>query len=280
MKLLERVRPPAVAGLFYPGDPARLASAVEGFLGQAAERPPGRPRPKAVIAPHAGYGYSGPIAGSAFRAVAPDPRRTPSQAHRVVLLGPAHRVPVRGVATPGAHAFATPLGDVLVDVELVEAVEALPFVAPCPAAHEREHALEVELPFLQVLLGFFRALPLVVGDASPEEVARVLEVVRGGEETLIVVSSDLSHFLSYDEAREVDRSTAEQIVALEGPVDPSQACGAYAINGLLLAARRWGLEAELLDLRSSGDTAGRSAVDRARVVGYGAFAFSQAQGRA
>jgi len=278
MKVLERVRPPAVAGLFYPGNPARLATAVETYLELATERPPGRPRPKAVIAPHAGYDYSGPIAGSAFRAVAPDPRRAPPQGHRVVLLGPAHRVPVRGIATPGTHAFSTPLGDVLVDLEMVEAVEELPFVAPYPAAHAPEHALEVELPFLQVLLGFFRMLPLVVGDASPEEVAQVLELVRGGDETLIVVSSDLSHFLPYDEARAVDRSTAEQIVALDGALDPSQACGAHPINGLLLAARRWGLEAELLDLRSSGDTVGRSAADRARVVGYGAFAFSEAVG--
>lgn len=276
MKVAERVRLPAVAGLFYPGDPARLVAAVEGYLDQATERPSDRPRPKAVIAPHAGYEYSGPIAGSAFRALAPRPRRGPSRNARVILLGPAHRVPVRGIATPDTDTFATPLGDVPVDRELVETIEGLPFVAPNRLAHEPEHSVEVELPFLQVLLGSFKVLPLVVGDASPEEVAQVLELARGGEETVIVVSSDLSHFLPYEQAREMDRLTAERIVALDGPLDPSEACGAFPINGLLLAARRWGLQAELLDLRSSGDTAGRSFADQARVVGYGAFAFTEA----
>lgn len=264
----ERVRAPAVAGLFYPGDPRALRRAVRRALDGAREWPAERPVPKAVIAPHAGYDFSGPVAGSAFRPL----ERAATTVRRIVLLGPSHRVPLRGIATPGADAYATPLGEVAVDRELVAAVEELPFVAPEPAAHGPEHSLEVEVPFLQELFGDFTLLPLVVGDARPEEVAAALEAVWGGEETLIVVSSDLSHFLSYEEAREVDEATAERIVALRGPLDPGRACGALPINGLLLAAARHGLEAELLDLRSSGDTAG----DRSRVVGYGAFAFSGA----
>lgn len=258
------VRRPAVAGMFYPGSPRELRSTVEELLREA---PPDRgPGPKAVIAPHAGYIYSGPTAAISFQALAGRPLE------RIVILGPAHRVPVRGLALPGADAFATPLGEVPVDAEAVGAVSDLPQVTTFPEAHAPEHSLEVELPFLQVLFPEARVLPIVVGDADGEEVAEVLDRVWGGAETAVVISSDLSHYLPYDTARRVDRETADEILALEGPLHSRQACGAYPINGLLVAARRRGMVPRLLDLRNSGDTAG----DRGRVVGYGAFAFSEA----
>jgi AmmeMemoRadiSam system protein B len=257
------VRRPAVAGMFYPESPSELRSTVEDLLRDVpADR---GPAPKAVIAPHAGYVYSGPIAAVAFQALAG--RRL----ERVIVLGPAHRVPVHGLALPGADAFATPLGEVPVDAEGVRAVSDLPQVSTFPQAHAPEHSLEVELPFLQVLFPGVPVLPIVVGDADGEEVAEVLDRVWGGPETAIVISSDLSHYLPYDVARRVDRETADEILALEGPLHSRQACGAYPINGLLVAARRRGMEPRLLDLRNSGDTAG----DRGRVVGYGAFAFSE-----
>jgi MEMO1 family protein len=261
------VRRPAVAGLFYPGSAGELRSTVEELLREASP-PAAGPVPKAVIAPHAGYVYSGPVAAVAFQALAAGGEAL----RRVVVLGPAHRVPVRGLALPGAEAFATPLGQVPVDAEAADAVSRLPQVTTSPQAHAPEHSLEVELPFLQVLFPGIQVLPLVVGDADEDEVAEVLDRVWGGPETAVVISSDLSHYLPYDVARRVDRDTADEILALDGPLHPRQACGAYPINGLLVAARRRGLAPRLLDLRSSGDTAG----DRDRVVGYGAFAFSEA----
>jgi hypothetical protein len=258
-----RIRPPAVAGSFYPAAPATLRATVERLLAEAAERE--GPPPKAVIAPHAGYVYSGPTAGVAFRALAGAGRLL----RKIALLGPSHRVPVRGLALPGAEGLETPLGVVPVDREGAGAALRLPQVVVQAEAHAREHSLEVELPFLQVLFPEAEVLPLAVGGATPEEVAEVLEQVWGGEETAIVVSSDLSHYLPYAEARRTDEATARQVLALAGPLHPLQACGAGPINGLLVAARRRGLEPELLDLRSSGDTAG----DRDQVVGYGAFSF-------
>jgi len=259
------VRRPAVAGLFYPASPATLRSTVEELLRRAPrfDAPP----PKAVIAPHAGYVYSGPIAATAFQALAGK-----ETLRRVIVLGPAHRVPVRGVALPGVEAFATPLGEVAVDTAAAAAVSRLPQVTTLPEAHAPEHSLEVELPFLQVLFSEVQMLPLVVGDASGEEVAEVLDLVWGGTETAIVVSSDLSHYLPYEAAQRADRETAGEIVSLAGPLHSRQACGAYPINGLLVAARQRRMTAQLLDLRNSGDTAG----DKDRVVGYGAFAFSEA----
>ena len=257
------VREPAVAGRFYPSSPRELLAAVEGFLEAAPRRTDASP--KAVIAPHAGYVYSGPIAGSALASWVPEA----DQIERVVLLGPAHHLPVRGLALPGVDVFETPLGPVPVDAELATQVGDLPQVGVSRAAHAPEHCLEVELPFLQVLLGRFSILPLLVGDATPGEVAEVLERVWGGPETRIVISSDLSHYLEYSQARAVDERTAEEVLALRSPISPGQACGAGAINGLLVAALDRGLTASLLDLRSSGDTAG----DRSQVVGYGAFAF-------
>jgi len=257
------VRRPAVAGMFYPGSPSELRSMIEDLLREAP--PPSGPQPKAVIAPHAGYIYSGPTAAVAFQALAGQP------IERAIVLGPAHRVPVRGLALPGADAFATPFGEVPVDIEGAAAVSDLPQVTTFPEAHAPEHSLEVELPFLQVLFPGIRVLPIVVGDADGEEVAEVLDRVWGGAETAVVISSDLSHYLPYDVARRVDRETADEILALEGPLHSRQACGACPINGLLVAARQRGMMPRLLDLRNSGDTAG----DRGRVVGYGAFAFSE-----
>ena len=267
MSPARRVRAAAVAGLFYPAGAAELRRAVEALLAAAlaaGRQPPGA-APKALVAPHAGYVYSGPIAASAFTALRP----AAAVLRRIVLLGPSHRVPFRGLALPGAEAFVTPLGEVEVDLEAVAAVQALPQVAVLPAAHAAEHALEVELPFLQVLFPAALVLPLVVGEAAAEAVAEVLERVWGGDETAVVVSSDLSHYLSAVEAERVDAETAEQILRLAGPLAPAQACGARPLSGLLAAARRRGLAPVLLDLRHSGDTAG----DRTRVVGYGAFGF-------
>jgi AmmeMemoRadiSam system protein B len=264
---MQEIRRTAVAGLFYPSSPQELLSVV----GELLEKTPGRadPKtsPKAVIAPHAGYVYSGPIAGSALAPL----RQAAERISKIVLLGPAHRVPVRGLALPGADGFETPLGIVPVDAELVDEVIGLSQVGISRAAHAPEHSLEVELPFLQVLLGRFSILPLLVGDATPGEVADVLERVWGGPETRIVISSDLSHYLEYSQAQRVDEKTAEEVLALRSPISPNQACGAGAINGLLVTALSQDLSASLLDLRNSGDTAG----DRSQVVGYGAFSFAE-----
>ena len=262
------LRSPAVAGSFYPADAATLENTVQDLL-RAADTPGTADWPKALIAPHAGYVYSGPVAASAYARLAP----ARGKVSRVVLLGPAHRVYVRGLALPDADAFATPLGDIALDRQALARLTALPQVSTLPAAHALEHALEVQLPFLQAVLGEFALVPLVVGAGRPEEVAEALELLWGGEETLVVVSSDLSHYLGYDEARRIDRATAQAILELSADLRPEQACGSAPLNGLLLVAKRRGLIPQLLDLRNSADTAG----DPDRVVGYGAFAlFEQA----
>lgn len=261
---MPRIRPPAVAGLFYPGDAVELRATIDGFLAQA--RPADAPARvvKAIVAPHAGYVYSGPIAASAYAAL----RAGATLVRRVVLLGPTHRVYVRGLALPDVDAFETPLGIVRLDLDAIAALADLPQVVTSAAAHAREHSLEVHVPFLQRLFGDrFLLVPLAVGEASPDEVAEVIERLWGGDETRIVISSDLSHYLPYGEARRADLETARHIEALE-PVAPDEACGARPLNGLLALARRRGLTVELLDLRSSGDTAGKCD----EVVGYGAFA--------
>jgi MEMO1 family protein len=264
---IRAVRPPAVAGTFYPGTPAVLSAAVQAFLADAGSMQPARdPLPKALIVPHAGYVYSGPVAAPAYRRLAVGRARVRS----VVLLGPVHRVPIRGLALPSATAFATPLGTVEVDAEAAARALELPQVQVSDAAHALEHSLEVQLPFLQTVLDDFRIVPLAVGDATAEEVAEVIEHLWGGPETLIVVSSDLSHYHPYAAARQIDRGTAGAILALDASIDHEQACGATPINGFALCARRHRLKAELLDLRNSGDTAG----DKSRVVGYAAFAFA------
>lgn len=264
------VRPAAVAGMFYPGMPADLAANVRECLVEAATRPRvGGARPKALIVPHAGYVYSGPIAAAAYARLA----GSHATIRRVIILGPTHRVAVRGLALPTVRAFATPLGEVEVDRKSAALALSLPQVVENDAAHALEHSLEVQLPFLQAVLDDFRIVPFAVGAATPDEVADVIERLWGGPETLILVSSDLSHYHRYAEAREIDRSSAEGILALSSALDHEQACGATPINALALCARRHGLVPELLDLRNSGDTAG----DRARVVGYASFAFVEGQ---
>jgi len=257
-------RPPAVAGLFYPADPSELEETVRGMLDAALPAAPGRLPPKALILPHAGHVYSGPVAASGYKLIPPTTRR-------VVLIGPSHRYPFRGIAAHSAHWFATPLGRIPLDREAILRIVGLPGVALLDAAHENEHSLEVHLPFLQVVLSEFSLVPLVVGEAGPDAVAGVLEALWDGPETAIVISSDLSHFHDYETARRIDRATAEAVEALAPRrIGPEQACGCYPVAGLLRLARRKGLEAETLDLRNSGDTSG----DRSRVVGYGAFALS------
>jgi hypothetical protein len=264
------VRPAAVAGAFYPGEAPALIAEVGRCL-REARRPsvPVAP-PKALIAPHAGFIYSGPVAGSAYAPIEP----LAGVISRVVLLGPAHRVFVRGAAVPSVEAFETPLGRVPLDTGALKHLRELPFVEMSDRAHAAEHSLEVQLPFLQAVLREFRLVPVVVGDATPHEVAAILELLWGGEETLVVVSSDLSHFLPYAAARERDRGTAEAIVRRETSIESDEACGAAPVNGLLEVARRKGLRVALADLRNSGDTAG----GRSQVVGYGAFLLAEGHG--
>ncbi len=261
----ELVRFPAVAGTFYPASRTELDALVTSML--ATARPDARGRsPKALVVPHAGYVYSGPIAASAFAKVGAHGDRI----QRVVLVGPAHRVRVDGLVSPGVSHLRTPLGDVLVDLE---ALRAVPEIAPNAAVHAREHSLEVELPFLQKVAPSAKVVPIAVGAADPMAVARVLESLWGGSETLVVISSDLSHYLPYEEARAVDRRTADRVLALDvRPLAGEEACGSTGINGMLVAARGRRLDVELADLRNSGDTAG----SRHEVVGYGAFAFYEA----
>jgi AmmeMemoRadiSam system protein B len=259
---MNRVRKPAVAGLFYPADPRELRATVRQAL--AAAKAAG-PAPKAIIAPHAGYVYSGPIAGTVYARVAP----SHSTIHRVVLLGPSHHVAFQGLAASGADAFETPLGLVPLDREAIESVLALPEVRVFDRAHAEEHSLEVQLPFLQEVLDRFKLAPFAVGNAAPEEVGAVIERLWGGPETIIVVSSDLSHYHDYDSARRIDEATSRAIEDLRfDDIQYDQACGRDPITGLLYVARNRGLRASTLDLRNSGDTAG----PRDRVVGYGAYA--------
>ena len=260
---MNQIRPAAVAGAFYPGNGQVLSRDLDALLASAPQAH--GPLPKALIVPHAGYLYSGPIAASAYRRLAAGR----GQITRVVLLGPAHRVAVRGLALPQTDAFATPLGLVRIDQATCDAIRTLPQVVSSDKAHAQEHALEVQLPFLQKVLGEFALVPLVVGDASAEEVAQVLDQLWGEPETLIVISSDLSHYLPYALAQRVDQETTDMILRLQTGINHEQACGGTPVNGLLIAAKQHGLKPELLDLRNSGDTAGGPE----QVVGYAAFAF-------
>jgi AmmeMemoRadiSam system protein B len=224
--------------------------------------------PKALIAPHAGYVYSGRVAAAAFATLRD---RTVSIA-RVVLIGPAHYVYVRGIAVPTVDAFMTPVGSVPVDMEALSTIDDLPFVTRTDAPHASEHSLEVELPFLQTVLSSFKVVPLVVGDSRPQDVAIVLRQLWGGAETLIVVSSDLSHYHTYETARRLDLATAAAIEHGNwASLGPNQACGCLAVAGLLIETERRGLKARRLELCNSGDTA--SSHDQ--VVGYGAWLFGQ-----
>ncbi|HBZ69678.1 MAG TPA: AmmeMemoRadiSam system protein B [Deltaproteobacteria bacterium] len=259
-------RPPAVAGLFYPDRPEELRSMIASCFEESVVQTTPLV-PKALIVPHAGYIYSGPIAASAYARLAPLRDRV----KRIVLFGPAHRVAFHGIAASSADAFETPLGRVEIDRTLVSQALALPGVRVLDRAHADEHSLEVQLPFLQTVLGDFRLVPLLVGEATPDEVADVVEALWDGEETLLLVSSDLSHYLSYEAARRIDQETTASIERLAPEeIGYDQACGRLPVQGLLLAARRHGLRATTLDLRNSGDTAG----PRDSVVGYGAYALA------
>ncbi len=272
---MSNLRRPAVAGLFYPGDAGKLGGLVADLLTKAtrASTAPEQgtapeqkaQQPKALIAPHAGYIYSGHVAARAYVQLT-----RPETVRRVLLVGPAHRLAFRGISIPAADSFATPLGAVPVDRDAIDTIADLPQVGTLDAAFDGEHCLEVQLPFLQALLAGFHIVPLLVGDATGDEVAAVLERLWGGPETLIVISSDLSHYLDYESARDIDARTSEAICGLRPEaISTHQACGRHPIAGLLTAARRHDLHAEQLDLRNSGDTAG----PRDRVVGYGAYAF-------
>lgn len=257
-----RARLPAVAGLFYPDDPYELRAVVRGYLDAAAA--PADELPKVIVVPHAGYVYSGPVAASAYRSLLGHA----ASIERVVLAGPSHRIPVPGIAIPDVAAFDTPLGRVPIDTATVTKLLALPHVYSSNLPHRMEHSLEVQLPFLQITLDDFYLVPLAVGDAAPEAVAAVLDACWGGPETLVVISTDLSHYRDYEGARRADAATAKSLLAFADDLKDEQACGCRLLNGLMRVAHQKKLRIAQLDLRNSGDTSG----DRSRVVGYGAFA--------
>ncbi len=263
------IRAPAVAGLFYPDDPRELARDISAFIAEAPATPANR-APKAIIAPHAGYIYSGAIAGRAYATL----RQIADNVERVVLLGPAHRLAFSGLAAPEADAFKTPLGVVAIDQGAVAAIADMPQFVRRDDAHREEHSLEVHLPFLQTLLGDFALVPLVVGQASASEVGDVLERLWGGDETLIVISTDLSHYEDYATATRIDEATATAIESLRADgIDRTGACGRIPVSGLLSVAKARSMTVERLDLRNSGDTAGT----KDRVVGYGAWSFYETE---
>ncbi len=264
--MLRGTRPAVAAGRFYPREAEALRHLISELLAGASG--PTGPSSKAIIAPHAGYIYSGSIAASAYAQLAQD-RET---IRRIVLLGPSHFVGFEGLATSSVEAFATPLGLVPVDRDAVRRLAGLSQVRVLDAAHQYEHALEVQLPFLQVILSQFSIVPLVAGEATAQTIAEVLESLWGGPESRFVISSDLSHYLDAESARRLDEATGRAIAALEPEnLGENQACGRIPIQGFLHAARLRHLRGKTLDLRNSGDTAGPSH----QVVGYGAFAFTE-----
>ncbi len=265
---MQNVRMPAVAGAFYPDQQQVLSAEVLSLLQSAALLTDRSVQaPKALIVPHAGYVYSGATAALAYAQLA----AVKSTVKRVVLLGPVHRVAVRGLALPGAERFRTPLGEVPLDLEAIAEISAMPQVVTSPAAHAQEHSLEVQLPFLQLVLDDFKLVPLAVGNVHPQEVAQVLEKLWGGPETLIVVSSDLSHFHPYTNAQAFDQATVQTILAAAPTLNHEQACGATPINGLLISTTQHHLQPMLLGLCNSGD----SCADRTRVVGYASISFQE-----
>jgi len=264
---MHSVRPAAVAGMFYPGDARALAAEVEDLLGGVEQPLPRLGYPKALVVPHAGYIYSGSVAARAYDELA----AARGSVRRVVLLGPVHRVAVKGLAVPSAAAFATPLGVVRVDTEALREVRDMPQVVTSDPAHALEHSLEVQLPFLQKMLGDFALAPFAVGMASVQEVAEVIERLWGGPETLIVVSTDLSHYHSYEQARQIDRATITRIASFATDIHHEEACGATPLNGLLFTSKKKSLSLKLLSACNSGDTAG----GKGQVVGYSAFALYQ-----
>ena len=266
--MMTAIRHPVVAGTFYPAERDALERQLALFLSEAGNEAPSPSLPKAIIAPHAGYLYSGAVAARAYARLAAARGRI----SRVVLIGPSHHVAFRGLAVDTAEAWAMPGGMVALDTEAIGRLRGLPMVGELDAAYQREHALEVHVPFLQHVLGEFRLVPIVAGDAPAEAVAAVFDALWGGPDTLFVVSTDLSHYLDYASCRRVDQSTAEAIERFDPTITPAQACGVVPTRGLLLAARQRGMAIERLDLRNSGDTAG----PRDRVVGYGAWALYEA----
>lgn len=257
------IRQPAVVGRFYPADEHTLRRSVERFLLDVPVRSVSRP-PKALIVPHAGYPYSGPVAASGYAQL----RHVRETIRRVVLLGPSHHVAFRGLALSGMDAFSTPLGNLMVDPNAADLVQSLPQVSVADEPHRAEHSLEVQLPFLQCVLDHFVIVPFCVGTATGAEVAEVLLELWGGDETLIVVSSDLSHYHDYETAKTLDRETSTMIESCRWQdLSSNRACGCTGIRGLLQAIRKRGLSISAVDLRNSGDTAGT----REQVVGYGAY---------
>ncbi len=258
-------RPPAVAGMFYPGSSSELEQSVELYLQQAQNETIDK-RPKALIVPHAGYIYSAPVAANAFKQLLP----FADEISQVILLGPSHRVPFTGIASSSAKAFDTPLGAIPLNRKTIEKVNQLPFVVEYDTAHEQEHSLEVQLPFLQKVLSNFTLVPLVIGQASDEQVDQLIEYLWDEPGVLFLISSDLSHYLDYETAREYDLATMKAIEQLEPrKIHPEQACGRTGIAGLLLAAKNHHLKVKTLDIRNSGDTAG----SKDQVVGYGSWVF-------
>ena len=259
---MSHIRQPAVAGLFYPSDKQILKDDIQHYLaGVSVEY---KILPKALIVPHAGYVYSGPIAASAFKQIVPHKNKI----NRIVLLGPSHRVAFKGLAVPESDIFNTPLGNIPIDQNSIQKLSGLSQIIVSDKAHEEEHSLEVQLPFLQEILGEFSLVPIVVGDAERHEVADVINRLWGNEDTLIVISTDLSHYHSYNKAKQLDRDTSDAVVNLKSNlIDYDHACGRNGLNGMLTIAEEKNLSIDVLDLRNSGDTAG----DKSRVVGYGAY---------
>ena len=259
---MNRIRQPAVAGMFYPADKQSLKDDIQQYLDQAETEL--KIKPKAIVVPHAGYIYSGPIAATAFNQIIP----FKDEINRVVLLGPSHRVAFTGLAVPESDVFNTPLGNIQIDQKGIQLLSDLPQVIASDQAHREEHSLEVELPFLQETLDEFTLIPLVVGDAERHEVAEVINRLWGDEHTLIVISTDLSHYHNYNEAKQLDRATSDAIVNLKPDlIGYEDACGRNGLKGMMTVAEEKNLSIDILDLRNSGDTAG----DKSRVVGYGAY---------
>ncbi|MCK5385741.1 MAG: AmmeMemoRadiSam system protein B [Gammaproteobacteria bacterium] len=261
---MNQIRQPAVAGMFYPADKQSLKADIHQYLEQVTNEQ--KIIPKAIVVPHAGYIYSGPIAASVYKQIIP----LKDIINRVILLGPSHRVAFTGLAVPESDVFNTPLGNIPIDQKSIQLLSGLPQVIVSDQAHRQEHSLEVQLPFLQEILGEFSLIPLVVGDADRFEVAEVINRLWGDEHTLIVISTDLSHFHEYNEAKQLDRATSDAIVNLKPDlIGYDDACGRNGLKGMMTVAEEKNLSVDILDLRNSGDTAG----DKNRVVGYGAYVF-------
>lgn len=263
MELTTNTRPAAVAGLFYPDNVSQLKLMLDDMLDDVTSP---APPPKAMIVPHAGYIYSGPIAASAYASL----KYVRDQIKQIILLGPSHRLAFNGMALSSAQYFVTPLGKIPLDTALIETLSTLPDTQILDQAHQQEHSLEVQLPFLQAVLNDFTLVPIVVGHCPTPSLAKVLEACWGNEQTLIVISSDLSHYHDYDTAKKLDSETSEAIMQLRyDDIHPDMACGSYPVNGLLSIAQRHHLQAACIDVRNSGDTAG----DHQHVVGYGSYFF-------